>query len=99
MGYSNLSNLDFIQYALPVSFVGIISAVFLSEDTDRTLLRERIIYISLTQPLLAFGVYFFLREDGNLTQILILSFLSALVANLAAFSLTSYIESMFGLTS
>jgi len=137
--YSNLSDLDFIQYALPVSFVGIISvillnlratlilslsssllalagggniglvalgalgtiipAVFLSEDTDRTLLRERIIYISLTQPLLAFGVYFFLREDGNLTQILVLSFLSALVANLAAFSLTSYIESMFRLTS
>ena len=137
--YSNLSDLDFIQYALPVSFVGVISvillnlratlilslsssllalagggniglvalgalgtiipAVFLSEDTDRTLLRERIIYISLTQPLLAFGVYFFLREDGNLTQILVLSFLSALVANLAAFSLTSYIESMFGLTS
>ena len=137
--YSNLSDLDFIQYALPVSFVGVISvillnlratlilslsssllalagggniglvalgalgtiipAVFLSEDTDRTLLRERIIYISLTQPLLAFGVYFFLREDGNLTQILVLSFLSALVANLAAFSLTSYIESMFRLTS
>ena len=137
--YSNLSDLDFIQYALPVSFVGVISvillnlratlilslsssllalagggniglvalgalgtiipAVFLSEDTDRTLLRERIIYISLTQPLLAFGVYFFLREDGNLTQILVLSFFSALVANLAAFSLTSYIESMFRLTS
>ncbi len=137
--YSNLSDLAFIQYALPVSFVGVISvillnlratlilslsssllalagggniglvalgalgtiipAVFLSEDTDRTLLRERIIYISLTQPLLAFGVYFFLREDGNLTQILVLSFLSALVANLAAFSLTSYIESMFRLTS
>ena len=137
--YSNLSDLDFIQYALPVSFVGVISvillnlratlilslsssllalagggniglvalgalgtiipAVFLSEDTDRSLLRERIIYISLTQPLLAFGVYFFLRDDGNLTQILIFSFLSALFANLAAFSLTSYIESMFRLTS
>ena len=77
----------------------IIPAVFLSEDTDRSLLRERIIYISLTQPLLAFGVYFFLRDDGNLTQILIFSFLSALIANLAAFSLTSYIESMFRLTS
>ena len=137
--FSNLSDLDFIQYALPVSFVGVISvillnlratlilslsssllalagggniglvalgalgtiipAVFLSEDTDRSLLRERIIYISLTQPLLAFGVYFFLRDDGNLTQILIFSFLSALFANLAAFSLTSYIESMFRLTS
>ena len=83
--YSNLSDLDFIQYALPVSFVGVISvillnlratlilslsssllalagggniglvalgalgtiipAVFLSEDTDRSLLRERNIYI------------------------------------------------------
>jgi putative nucleotidyltransferase with HDIG domain len=49
--------------------------------------------------LLAFGVYFFLRDDGNLTQILIFSFLIALVANLAAFSLTSYIESIFRLTS
>ena len=53
----------------------------------------------VTQPLLAFGVYFFLRDDGNLTQILIFSFLSALVANLAAFSVTSYIESIFRLTS
>tara|TARA_B000000441_G_scaffold45087_1_gene29681 strand:+ start:146 stop:2311 length:2166 start_codon:yes stop_codon:yes gene_type:complete len=77
----------------------IVPAIFLSEETDRSLLRERIVYISLTQPLLAFGVYFFLRDDGNLTQILIFSFLIALVANLAAFSLTSYIESIFRLTS
>lgn len=137
--FSQQSDLDFVQYALPISFVGIISvtllnlratlilslsssllalagggniglvalgalgtiipAVFLSEDTDRALLRERIIYISLTQPLLAFGVYFFLRDDANITQILIFSFLSALIANLAAFSLTSYIESVFRLTS
>ncbi|MDA9607185.1 HDIG domain-containing protein [Candidatus Actinomarina] len=137
--FSQQSDLDFIQYALPISFVGIISvtllnlratlilslsssllalagggniglvalgalgtiipAIFLSEDTDRALLRERIIYISLTQPLLAFGVYFFLRDDGNITQIIIFSFLSALIANLAAFSLTSYIESGFRLTS
>ena len=137
--FSQQSDLDFIQYALPISFVGIISvtllnlratlilslsssllalagggniglvalgalgtiipAIFLSENTDRALLRERIIYISLTQPLLAFGVYFFLRDDGNITQIIIFSFLSALIANLAAFSLTSYIESGFRLTS
>ena len=137
--FSQLSDLEFIQYALPVSFVGILSvtllnlratlilslsssllalagggniglvalgalgtivpAIFLSEETDRSLLRERIVYISLTQPLLAFGVYFFLRDDGNLTRILIFSFLIALVANLAAFSLTSYIESIFRLTS
>ena len=137
--FSQLSDLEFIQYALPVSFVGILSvtllnlratlilslsssllalagggniglvalgalgtivpAIFLSEETDRALLRERIVYISLTQPLLAFGVYFFLRDDGNLTRILIFSFLIALVANLAAFSLTSYIESIFRLTS
>lgn len=137
--FSQLSDLEFIQYSLPISFVGILSvtllnlratlilslsssllalagggsvglvalgalgtivpAIFLSEETDRSLLRERIVYISLTQPLLAFGVYFFLRDDGNLTQILIFSFLIALVANLAAFSLTSYIESIFRLTS
>ena len=137
--FSQLSDLEFIQYSLPISFVGILSvtllnlratlilslsssllalagggsvglvalgalgtivpAIFLSEETDRSLLRERIVYISLTQPLLAFGVYFFLRDDGNLTQILIISFLIALVANLAAFSLTSYIESIFRLTS
>ena len=137
--FSQLSDLEFIQYALPISFVGILSvtllnlratlilslsssllalagggniglvalgalgtivpAIFLSEETDRALLRERIVYISLTQPLLAFGVYFFLRDDGNLTRILIFSFLIALVVNLAAFSLTSYIESIFRLTS
>lgn len=137
--FSQLSDLEFIQYSLPISFVGILSvtllnlratlilslsssllalagggsvglvalgalgtiipAIFLSEETDRLLLRERIVYISLTQPLLAFGVYFFLRDDGNLTQILIFSFLIALVANLAALSLTSYIESIFRLTS
>ena len=137
--FSQLSDLEFIQYSLPISFVGILSvtllnlratlilslsssllalagggsvglvalgalgtivpAIFLSEETDRSLLRERIVYISLTQPLLAFGVYFFLRDDGSLTQILIFSFLIALVANLAAFSLTSYIESIFRLTS
>src|SRR5210317_629575 len=137
--FSQVSDLEFIQYALPISFVGILSvtllnlratlilslsssllalagggniglvalgalgtivpAIFLSEDTDRLLLRQRIVYISLTQPLLAFGVYFFLRDDGNLTQILIFSFLSALLANLAAFALISYIESIFRLTS
>src|SRR5210317_2489961 len=137
--FSQLSDLEFIQYSLPISFVGILSvtllnlratlilslsssllalagggniglvalgalgtivpAIFLSEDTDRLLLRQRIVYISLTQPLLAFGVYFFLRDDGNLTQILIFSFLSALLANLAAFALISYIESIFRLTS
>ena len=137
--FSQISDLEFIQYALPISFVGILSvtllnlratlilslsssllalagggniglvalgalgtivpAIFLSEDTDRSLLRQRIVYISLTQPLLAFGVYFFLRDDGNLTQILIFSFLSALLANLAAFALTSYVESFFRLTS
>ena len=137
--FSQLSDLEFIQYSLPISFVGILSvtllnlratlilslsssllalagggsvglvalgalgtiipAIFLSEETDRLLLRERIVYISLTQPLLAFGVYFFLRDDGNLTQILIFSFLIALFANLAALSLTSYIESIFRLTS
>ena len=137
--FSQLSDYKFIQYGLPVSFIGIISmtllnlratlilslsssllalagggniglvalgalgtiipAIFISEETDRKLLRERIIYISLSQPLLAFGVYFYLRQEANLTQILLVAFFSSLITNLFAFSLISYIENIFRITS
>ena len=96
--FSQSFEIDYLKYAVPISFVGVISAtllnlratlilslsssllalagggniglvalggilavlpaVFISEDVDRRVLRERIIYISLTQPLIAFGVYF-----------------------------------------
>ena len=137
--FSQLSDFKFIQYGLPISFIGIISmtllnlratlilslsssllalagggniglvalgalgtiipAIFISEETDRKLLRERIIYISLSQPLLAFGVYFYLRQEANLTQILLVAFFSSLITNLFAFSLISYIENIFRITS
>jgi len=137
--FSQLSDYKFIQYGLPVSFIGIISmtllnlratlilslsssllalagggniglvalgalgtiipAIFISEETDRKLLRERIIYISLSQPLLAFGVYFYLRQEANLAQILLVAFFSSLITNLFAFSLISYIENIFRITS
>ena len=137
--FSQLSDYKFIQYGLPISFIGIISmtllnlratlilslsssllalagggniglvalgalgtiipAIFISEETDRKLLRERIIYISLSQPLLAFGVYFYLRQEANLTQILLVAFFSSLITNLFAFSLISYIENIFRITS
>ena len=137
--FSQLSDFKFIQYGLPISFIGIISmtllnlratlilslsssllalagggniglvalgalgtiipAIFISEETDRKILRERIIYISLSQPLLAFGVYFYLRQEANLTQILLVAFFSSLITNLFAFSLISYIENIFRITS
>jgi len=137
--FSQLSDFKYIQYGLPISFIGIISmtllnlratlilslsssllalagggniglvalgalgtiipAIFISEETDRKILRERIIYISLSQPLLAFGVYFYLRQEANLTQILLVAFFSSLITNLFAFSLISYIENIFRITS
>jgi len=137
--FSQLSDYKFIQYGLPISFIGIISmtllnlratlilslsssllalagggniglvalgalgtiipAIFISEETDRKILRERIIYISLSQPLLAFGVYFYLRQEANLTQILLVAFFSSLITNLFAFSLISYVENIFRITS
>ncbi len=48
--------------------LSILPSVFISEDIDRRLLRERIIYISLTQPVISFGIYFFLREDFSLIR-------------------------------
>jgi len=79
--------------------LSILPSVFISEDIDRRLLRERIIYISLTQPVIAFGIYFFLREDFSLFEVLITGLIGGLVANLAAFSLITYIEAVFKITT
>ena len=79
--------------------LSILPSVFISEDIDRRLLRERIIYISLTQPVISFGIYFFLREDFSLFEVLITGLIGGLVANLAAFSLITYIEAVFKITT
>jgi putative nucleotidyltransferase with HDIG domain len=137
--FSQSFEINYLKYAVPISFVGVISAtllnlratlvlslssallalagggsvglvalggiltilpsVFISEDVDRRVLRERIIYISLTQPLIAFGVYFFLREDFQLIEIFASSLIGGLFANLAAFSIINYIETIFGITT
>ena len=137
--FSQSLDLNYLKYAVPISFVGVVSAVllnlratlilslsssllalagggniglvamgavltvvpsiFLSEDIDRITLRERIIYITLSQPVVAFGIYFFLREDFSFVEILVSSLLGGLVGNLAAFSLINYIELAFRLTT
>lgn len=79
--------------------LSILPSVFISEEIDRRLLRERIIYISLTQPVVSYGIYFFLREDFSLFEILITGLIGGLVANLAAFSLITYIEAVFKITT
>ena len=137
--FSQSLDLNYLKYAVPISFVGVVSAVllnlratlilslsssllalagggniglvamgavltvvpsiFLSEDIDRITLRERIIYITLSQPLVAFGIFFFLRENFSFIEILVSSLLGGLVGNLAAFSLINYIELAFRLTT
>ena len=137
--FSQSLDLNYLKYAVPISFVGVVSAVllnlratlilslsssllalagggniglvamgavltvvpsiFLSEDTDRITLRERIIYITLSQPVVAFGIFFFLRENFSFIEILVSSLLGGLVGNLAAFSLINYIELVFRLTT
>ncbi len=137
--FSQSLDLNYLKYAVPISFVGVVSAVllnlratlilslsssllalagggniglvamgavltvvpsiFLSEDIDRITLRERIIYITLSQPVVAFGIYFFLREDFSFVEILVSSLLGGFVGNLAAFSLINYIELAFRLTT
>ena len=79
--------------------LSILPSVFISEKIDRRLLRERIIYISITQPLISFGIYFFLREDFSLFEVLVTGLIGGLVANLAAFSLITYIEAIFKITT
>ena len=125
--FSQSFDLNYLKYAVPISFVGVVSAVllnlratlilslsssllalagggniglvamgavltvvpsiFLSEDIDRITLRERIIYITLSQPIVAFGIFFFLRENFSFIEILVSSLMGGLVGNLAAFSL------------
>ena len=137
--FSQSLDLNYLKYAVPISFVGVVSAVllnlratlilslsssllalagggniglvamgavltvvpsiFLSEDIDRITLRERIIYITLSQPVVAFGIFFFLRENFSFIEILVSSLLGGLVGNLAAFSLINYIELAFRLTT
>ena len=79
--------------------LSILPSVFISEKIDRRLLRERIIYISITQPIISFGIYFFLREDFSLFEVLVTGLIGGLVANLAAFSLLTYIEAIFKITT
>ena len=137
--FSQSLDLNYLKYAVPISFVGVVSAVllnlratlilslsssllalagggniglvamgavltvvpsiFLSEDIDRITLRQRIIYITLSQPVVAFGIFFFLREDFSFVEIFVSSLLGGLVGNLAAFSLINYIELAFRLTT
>ena len=137
--FSQSFDLNYLKYAVPISFVGVVSAVllnlratlilslsssllalagggniglvamgavltvvpsiFLSENIDRITLRERIIYITLSQPVVAFGIFFFLRENFSFLEILVSSLLGGLVGNLAAFSLINYIELVFRLTT
>ena len=79
--------------------LSILPSVFISEKIDRRLLRERIIYISITQPIISFGIYFFLREDFSLFEVLVTGLIGGLVANLSAFSLITYIEAIFKITT
>ena len=79
--------------------LSILPSVFISEKIDRRLLRERIIYISITQPIISFGIYFFLREDFSLFEVLVTGLIGGLIANLAAFSLITYIEAIFKITT
>ena len=137
--FSQSLDLNYLKYAVPISFVGVVSAVllnlratlilslsssllalagggniglvamgavltvvpsiFLSEDIDRITLRQRIIYITLSQPVVAFGIFFFLRGDFSFVEIFVSSLLGGLVGNLAAFSLINYIELAFRLTT
>ena len=137
--FSQSFDLNYLKYAVPISFVGVVSAVllnlratlilslsssllalagggniglvamgavltvvpsiFLSEDIDRITLRQRIIYITLSQPVVAFGIFFFLRENFSFVEIFVSSLLGGLVGNLAAFSLINYIELAFRLTT
>ena len=137
--FSQQYDLEFLTYAVPISFVGIVSsallslrativialgssflalagggnlglvamgglgciqpAIFLSENVDRRELKQKLIYISLLQPVIAYGVAYFLREDSSLISLVLWAFLGALFANLAAFSSITYIETFFRLTT
>ncbi len=137
--FSQQFDLKLLTYAVPISFVGVVSsallslratlvialassflalagggnlglvamgglgciqpAIFLSENIDRRELKEKIVYISFLQPVIAYGVAYFLREDELLLQLILYAFFGSIIANLAAFSSITYIESLFRLTT
>jgi len=137
--FSQQYEIELLTYAVPISFVGVVSsallslrstlvialassflalagggnlglvamgalgciqpAIFLSENVDRRELKQKIIYISLLQPVIAFGVAYFLREDGSLVRLILYALLGGIIANLAAFSSITYIETAFRLTT
>ena len=137
--FSQQYEIEFLIYAVPISFVGVVSsallslratlvialassflalagggnlglvamgglgciqpAIFLSENVDRRELKQKIIYISLLQPVIAYGVAYFLREDESLLRLALYALLGGILANLAAFSSITYIETGFRLTT
>ena len=137
--FSQQYDIEFLTYAVPISFVGIVSsallnlrativialassflalagggnlglvamgglgciqpAIFLSENVDRRELKQKLIYISLFQPVIAYGVAYFLREDSSLISLFLYAFLGALLANFAAFGSITFIETSFRLTT
>ncbi len=137
--FSQQYEIEFLIYAVPISFVGVVSsallslratlviafassflalagggnlglvamgglgciqpAIFLSENVDRRELKQKIIYISLLQPVIAYGVAYFLKEDGSLLRLALYALVGGIMANLAAFSSITYIETGFRLTT
>jgi len=137
--FSQQYEIEFLIYAVPISFVGVVSsallslratlviafassflalagggnlglvamgglgciqpAIFLSENVDRRELKQKIIYISLLQPVIAYGVAYFLKEDGSLLRLVLYALVGGIMANLAAFSSITYIETGFRLTT
>ena len=137
--FSQQYEIELLIYAVPISFVGVVSsallslrstlvialassflalagggnlglvamgglgciqpAIFLSENVDRRELKQKIIYISLLQPVIAYGVAYFLREDGSLVRLILYALVGGFSANLVAFSSITYIESVFRLTT
>ena len=74
-------------------------AIFLSENVDIRELKQKIIYISLLQPVIAYGVAYFLKEDGSIVRLVVYALIGGIMANLAAFSSITYIETGFRLTT
>ena len=137
--FSQQYDIELLIYAVPISFVGVVSsvllslrstlvialassflalagggnlglvamgglgciqpAIFLSENVDRRELKQKIIYISLLQPVIAYGVAYFLREDGSIVRLILYALLGGMIANLSAFASITYIESGFRLTT
>tara|TARA_B100000586_G_scaffold174275_1_gene127312 strand:- start:61 stop:2253 length:2193 start_codon:yes stop_codon:yes gene_type:complete len=137
--FSQQYEIEFLIYAVPISFVGVVSsallnlratlvialassflalagggnlglvamgglgciqpAIFLSENVDIRELKQKIVYISLLQPVIAYGVAYFLKEDGSIVRLVVYALIGGIMANLAAFSSITYIETGFRLTT